>query len=497
MASAITKAKLRKAVYEAAKQAFSAVRKSHPKEKFYVFGLMTNDAAQYLFPLSNTEQALKRTLKKYHSEGYRDQKDEDLRWSFGDWAYAKEGEEHFEALNEQLAEATQFDDWDEDKIEKQVAKLMEAVVAGLADLDQEGFFGEGADRLDVAVMIVGDIDQGLVREWIQKLNPPAVASLFEEKSTNTGKFQEVGSRKVSEGNALSVSANGDLLVSGGDFHVFAWDVAGFKERMAKRVGKYLKAYWGLHTVALSPDGSELAIGWKSLFNEDGGIERWSIARQKKLDCPPVLQGGISALDYAPDGKAIASGGQDGIIRLWDLATCQSICEMKAVREYLNAVRYSPDGACLAAVAREYTGRLTVWNPATGKRLHELPCSGIGLAFSPDSKLLAVACGRDKPARAEVPLWDPIKGKLVRTIKIGFPAEAVAFSSDGRKLAVCSALPGRAEVWDLKTEKCVGKLDPNYTSLDDLAFIDNDRAVALVGWANERRLPLLVWELDSQ
>lgn len=494
MGKAITNGKLRKAVYEASKKAFDQARKAHPKEKFYVFGLMTNDAAQYLYPLSNTEQALKKTLKKYHSEGYGDQAEDDLRWSFGDWAYAKEGEEHFETLNEQLAEATQFDDWDDDKIEKRVAKLMEAVVAGLADLEKEGFFGEGVNRLDVAVMVVGDIDQGLVREWVQKLNPPEVAKLFDEPAETTGRFKEIGPRKVSEGKAVTISARGDLLVTGGDYHVFAWQVPSFNEVMSQRVGKYQKAYWGLHTVALSPDGSELAIGWKSLFNDDGGIERWSIARRKKLDNPPVLKGGICALDYAPNALVLASGGQDGVIRLWDLRTCQSIREIKTGTKYVEAVRYSPDGTCLASVARG-SQELTLWDPSSGKQIHRLKCGGIGVAFTPDGKQVAVACGRDKPERSEIPFWDVQTGKLARTLKIGLPVEAVAISSDGRKLAVCSALPGRAEVWDLKSERCVGRLDPGYISLDDLVFVKQDSAVALVGWASERRLPLLLWELD--
>lgn len=339
MSKSITSAKLRKAVYEASKQAFAQVRQAHPKEKFYVFGLMTNDAAQYLYPLSNTEQALKRTLKKYHSDGYRDQTEDDLRWSFGDWAYSKEGEEHFEALNEQLSLATQFDDWDDEKIDKQVARLLNAVVAGLADLENEGFFGEGVARLDVAVMVVGDIDQGLVREWCQKLNPPEVAALLDPPSETTGSFKEIGPRKVSGGRALSVSKKGDLLVSGGDYQVFAWQLPSLENVLAQRVGKYQRAHWGISTVTMSRDGSELAIGWKSNFNEDCGIERWSIARKKKLDCPPILQGGIWGLDYSPCGKVLASGGADGMIRIWDLATCQSIREMQAAKEYVEAVRY--------------------------------------------------------------------------------------------------------------------------------------------------------------
>ena len=77
---------------------------------------------------------------------------EGLRWSFDDWACAKEGEEHFETLNEQQAEATKFDDWDDDTVENQVAKLMNAVVAGLVDLEREGFFRNGIGMSVVAAI---------------------------------------------------------------------------------------------------------------------------------------------------------------------------------------------------------------------------------------------------------------------------------------------------------------------------------------------------------
>lgn len=485
-------AKLRKAVYLAAKRAFTEVRAKHPKETFYVFGLMTNDAAQYLFPLSNTEQTLKKTVKKYRDEGYKEQNTDTLRWSFGDWTYAKDGEEYFEEVNDLLSEATQFDDWDDDKIEKQVGKLMKSVVAGLADLEKEGFFGKRADRLDVAVMIVGDLDQGQVREWIQQLNPPAVASRFAEQARETGKFEEIGPRKVSEGKR--VAATGDVVITGGDSQIFAWKYPGFKQLLAKRVGKYQKAYWGIHTLALSRDGRELAIGWKSLFNADGGMERWSIARPQVLPSPPVLQGGVWALDYSPDSRVLAGGGEDGLIRLWDLANCQLIRELRGCKNYLECLRYSPDGQRLASVAREQKS-LRIWDPATGKNLHTLACSGIALAFTPDGKQVAVARGRDKPISTEAPFWDVKTGKLVRSLRVSFPVETLAFSSDGRFLAVASALPGLVEVWDLASEKCVQKLNPNYSSISSLAFLPGNRQIALVGRAGEKRLPLLVWELE--
>ena len=87
MSKSISTAKLRKAVCAAARAAFSEIRQAHAKEKFYVFALMTNDSAQYLCPMANSEQALARTIKKYKKDGRKDQSADELRWSFGDWEF--------------------------------------------------------------------------------------------------------------------------------------------------------------------------------------------------------------------------------------------------------------------------------------------------------------------------------------------------------------------------------------------------------------------------
>lgn len=495
MPKSISTAKLRKAVHQAAKAAFSGIRQAHAKEKFYVFGLMTNDSAQYLYPMANSEQAVSRTLKKYKKEGYKDQTADELRWSFGDWEYAEEGEAHFEAINELLSEATEFDDADEDQVERAVARLMKAVVAGLADLDKEGFFGTGSERLDVAVMIVGDLDQGQTREWIEQLNPPEVAAQFAETAQTTGTFREVGSVKVSGCKALAVTADGKFVGAGGDSQIFGWSVPDFHESLKKRVGKYQTSHWGIHTLTVARDGSELAIGWKSLFNADGGIERWSIPKQKRLDAPPVLQGGVWCLDYSPDGRTLASAGEDGKIRLWDLTNCQLIREMSGHREYVEAVEFSPDGKHLVSLDKAPKS-LRVWNPATGKLVHRLDALGVALAFTPDGTQVAVAAGNGKTNPTEVAFWNIRTGKRTRTLKVGIPAEAIALSSDGRRMVVGGSLPGRAEFWDLENETCLEVLDSNYASIKDLAFVNHDRAVVMVGWANERRPPLIVWDLST-
>lgn len=493
MSKSISTVKLRKAVCAAARAAFSETRQAHAKEKFYVFGLMTNDSAQYLYPMANSEQALARTVKKYKKDGYKDQSADELRWSFGDWEYAEEGESHFEAVNEMLSEATEFDDVDEDEVERTIARLMKAVVAGLDDLNKEGFFGAGSDRLEVAVMIVGDLDGGQTREWIEQLNPPEVAAQFADTAQSTGTFHEVGSGKVSGCKALAVTADGKFVGAGGDFQIFGWSLPDFAEKLKKRVGAYKTSHWGIHTMAVSRDGSELAIGWKSLFNADGGIERWSIPKQKRLDAPPVLQGGVWCLAYAPDSRSLASAGEDGKIRVWDLSNCEVIREMTGHRGYVESVEFSPDGKYLISLDREPKS-LRVWEAATGKLAHRLDGQGVALAFTPDGTQVAVAAGTDEKSKPEISFWNIRTGKRTRTLSVGIKAGAIAMSSDGGRMVIGGALPGRAELWDLKAEKCLEVLDPNYVSIDDMVFVNQDRAVALVGWANQRRPPLLVWEL---
>src|SRR6266508_2490891 len=73
--------------------------------------------------------------------------------------------------------------------------------------------------------------------------------------------------------------------------------------------------------------------------------------------------GVLAVAFAPDGKTLASGGQDKTIRLWDVASGKELPRLEGHGDWVSAITFSPDGKYLVSASRDWTVRL--WEAATG------------------------------------------------------------------------------------------------------------------------------------
>ncbi len=237
--------------------------------------------------------------------------------------------------------------------------------------------------------------------------------------------------------SVAFSPNGDLIASGVFPEVRLWSVPD-----AEPV-RTIEHQHSVESLVFSPDGERLVAGQSM-----GGVQLSRVADGEAL--LSVCRSYDSYGDISPDGELVASGNRDGVARLWSAADGELVAEF----EYLDAgwvtsIVFSPDGETLAA--GHFDGIVNLWRVADGTLLHTLePEEGyqgvVGLAFSPDGRVLAV--GAREGFEDVVMLWEVASGALVETL-YGFNGAVndLAFSPDGELLAA-GANDGLIQVWQV-------------------------------------------------
>ncbi len=158
---------------------------------------------------------------------------------------------------------------------------------------------------------------------------------------------------------------------------------------------------------------------------------WSIDKKEPQSIIELgAKAPVNCLAISGDGKlAIVGNRNDGMVGVWNLAERKLVKKWMAHAGDVVAAAFSPDGKQVATVGQDNLGK--VWNPVTGSQLLTLKGHNdvpIAIAFSADGALIFTA-GTDKSVR----LWDSATGKAQQSFQTAEKIFSLAVDPRGRFL----------------------------------------------------------------
>ena len=346
-------------------------------------------------------------------------------------------------------------------------------------------------------------------EWVAGQTPDNIPDNIAEPNLDSigdpmplGAIARMGSvRFCSPDGVMEFFLSGDeqTLVSFGRL-VIAWDVATGKELWRKNspVG-YLPAAYGMRPITGMPDGEHFLMAGPgntlTRWNAKSGETSPTKIPFRHMGARSGIGGGGRAIDVSEDGKLFFVGtsigfsvfGEDGG-DLYSVAQIPGRVELNGGDRLkfggpYSYGRFSPNGETLAVTSSGSPKVITLYNSRDGKELGKLSCNEnvVRMAFSPDSKHLA-ASERDTAIR----YYEVKSQKLVWEHEFDVDkrsenySSALAFTSDGSKLAVCERNQ-TIFIMDVDSGKELGAIRDHSWNPWAVVFAEDNDTLFSSGW----------------
>jgi WD40 repeat protein len=260
-------------------------------------------------------------------------------------------------------------------------------------------------------------------------------------------------------------------------------------------------------IAVSPDGSLAVAAIESVTNTEEGLEaRVSHLAVWRTETGEVMWQGVEpcvTLAFAPNGNCLAIGKSDGGVQVRSLPEWRLVAAFTNDNAAVDSLAFGRDPGQPSHPAAIYPWLLaagtsggTVWIYRLSPPGVQAICRGghynvFAVAFAPDEMTL-VSGGRGEPLA-----WDVATGRLLlRTDEADF-ATALAFSPDGRRLAIGTqpgfgSAPGQVRLLAVQPDRGIRSLRGLSSQSDKVAFShDGQRLAALA-----RNWEVGIWNLAS-
>ncbi len=235
------------------------------------------------------------------------------------------------------------------------------------------------------------------------------------------------------------------------------------------------------TIALSPDGSLLAIAAHNINDALCTVMLWDPERDEKPRILPGSLDGGSHLLFSHDGKRLLAGGgwgtpqfSKGSVCIWDVATDRLVHKLP-INAAPGRLLLTADDRVLLICGLGNDATVHAWDIETGKELARMSDPSLkppsdntnyrtqpaitGVALSADERFLAVVSSWGDVSA--VSIWETGSWRLIRSFAPVSPrsdVNAMVFSRAGRSLFVANSDATILE-WDVSDRSASGRLTP--------------------------------------